>query len=65
TPLGTLAEPVPIALPLLNSGTKAIKVGCGRAHTVVITDKEGIFSLGNNCYGQCGVPLENKEVDKF
>lgn len=66
TPLGTLAVPVPIALPLLNSGTKALKVSCGRAHTVIITDKEGIFSLGSNSYGQCGVPFENKEaIDKF
>ncbi|CAL1273742.1 unnamed protein product [Larinioides sclopetarius] len=65
-PLETLAEPVPIALPLLNSGTKAVRVGCGRAHTIVITDKEGVFSLGNNSYGQCGVPVNAKaETDKF
>ncbi|XP_035207669.1 RCC1-like G exchanging factor-like protein isoform X2 [Stegodyphus dumicola] len=56
--LEALAEPVPIALPLYNLNTKALKVGCGRAHTVVITDKEGIFSLGNNSYGQCGVPFD-------
>ena len=57
-PLETIAQPVPIALPLFKMSTKAIKVGCGRAHTVVITDKEGVFSLGNNSYGQCGVPSE-------
>ncbi|XP_054714057.1 RCC1-like G exchanging factor-like protein [Uloborus diversus] len=55
-PLQVVAEPVPIALPLRNQKTKAVKVGCGRAHTVVVTDKEGVFSLGNNSYGQCGVP---------
>ncbi|XP_042908664.1 RCC1-like G exchanging factor-like protein [Parasteatoda tepidariorum] len=54
-PLEIIGEPVPIALPLYNSNTKAIKVACGRAHTIVLTDKEGIFSLGNNTYGQCGV----------
>ncbi|GIX86018.1 RCC1-like G exchanging factor-like protein [Caerostris extrusa] len=65
-PLTTLAEPVPITLPLLNSGTKAIKVGCGRAHSVVVTDKEGVFSLGNNSYGQCGVPDQiDEKARKF
>jgi len=57
-PLELVAQPVPIALPLFKMSTKAIKVGCGRAHTVVITDKEGVFSLGNNSYGQCGVPSD-------
>lgn len=57
-PLEILAQPVPIALPLFKMSTKAVKVGCGRAHTVVITDNEGVFSLGNNSYGQCGVPAE-------
>ena len=26
----------------------------GRAHLLVLTDKEGVFTLGNNAYGQCG-----------
>lgn len=57
-PLEYLAQPVPIALPFFKMSTKALKVGCGRAHTVVVTDNEGVFSLGNNSYGQCGVPAE-------
>lgn len=57
-PLETVIQPVPIALPLFKMNTVAIKVGCGRAHTVVISDKEGVFSLGNNSYGQCGIPAE-------
>lgn len=40
-PLETVIQPVPIALPLFKMDTLATKVGCGRAHTVVLTDKEG------------------------
>lgn len=30
------------------------KVAAGRAHTVMVTDKEGVWTVGNNAYGQCG-----------
>lgn len=56
-PLEILSQPLPIPLPLHNNTTKATKVSCGRAHTIIVTDKEGVFSLGSNCYGQCGCPL--------
>jgi len=35
-------EPVPIELPLLHpNNTQLTHVACGRAHTVIATDKEG------------------------
>ena len=34
--------------------TNVIKVGAGRAHSIALTDKEGVFSFGNNSFGQCG-----------
>ncbi|XP_013785838.1 RCC1-like G exchanging factor-like protein isoform X2 [Limulus polyphemus] len=61
-PLQQLAQPVPIHLPLESSSTKAVKVACGRAHSVILTDKEGIFTLGNNAFGQCGRVIVENEV---
>lgn len=52
-PLGMLISPAPMKVPLRNS-SKVIKVASGRAHTVLLTDKEGVWTLGNNAYGQCG-----------
>jgi alpha-tubulin suppressor-like RCC1 family protein len=51
-PLELLIEPVPIHLPNVKSAV--IGVACGRAHSVVLTEKDGAFSLGHNGYGQCG-----------
>ena len=37
-----LVEPVQVQLPLKNpSSTKITNIGCGRAHTAIVTDKEG------------------------
>uniref|UniRef100_UPI00358E10D4 RCC1-like G exchanging factor-like protein isoform X2 n=1 Tax=Myxine glutinosa TaxID=7769 RepID=UPI00358E10D4 len=48
-------KPSPVALPLrLPQGTRVVQVACGRAHSLILTDNEGVFSLGNNAYGQCG-----------
>ena len=47
-----LIQPVPINLP--NIYSPVIGVDCGRAHTVVLTAKDGVFTLGHNGYGQCG-----------
>lgn len=30
------------------------QVAAGRAHTVMVTGKEGVWTVGNNAYGQCG-----------
>ncbi|KAL0102780.1 hypothetical protein PUN28_018224 [Cardiocondyla obscurior] len=48
--------PRPITLPLQNSSTKVIGVAGGRAHLLILTT-EGLFTLGNNAYGQCGRPI--------
>lgn len=52
-PMGILFFPQPVHLPLKNTSSKVLKLAAGRAHTLVLTD-EGLFTLGNNAYGQCG-----------
>ncbi|XP_043261315.1 RCC1-like G exchanging factor-like protein [Colletes gigas] len=48
-----IIEPRPITLPLKESSTNVIDIAAGRAHLLVLTN-EGLFTLGNNAYGQCG-----------
>lgn len=48
--------PRPINLPLENASTKVIGMAAGRAHLLILTT-EGLFTLGNNAYGQCGRPI--------
>ncbi|XP_056601313.1 RCC1-like G exchanging factor-like protein isoform X1 [Triplophysa dalaica] len=56
-------EPSPVSLPLVNpQETRVLQVSCGRAHSLVLTDSEGVFSMGNNAYGQCGRPIVEDEV---
>ena len=62
TALDYIIEPQPILLPLRSSKTKVVKVSCGRAHTVLLTDKEGVLTLGNNAFGQCGRPIVEGEI---
>lgn len=50
--------PIPFHFP---SKTKVTVIGCGRAHTIISTDTEGIFCLGNNAFGQCGRPIVEGE----
>ncbi|XP_050292896.1 RCC1-like G exchanging factor-like protein [Anthonomus grandis grandis] len=53
-PLGLIFQPRPISLPFTNPRkTRVLKLAAGRAHLVVLTD-EGLYTLGNNAYGQCG-----------
>ncbi|XP_018573129.1 RCC1-like G exchanging factor-like protein isoform X2 [Anoplophora glabripennis] len=67
-PLGIIFRPQPIPLPFLNpEKTKILKLAAGRAHSVVLTD-EGIFTLGNNSYGQCGrkvIPNEDYSMSNY
>lgn len=56
-PLKVLTEPVGIPLPLRSESTCILRVACGRSHSIVLTDKEGAFSFGNNSFGQCGRPV--------
>lgn len=48
--------PRPISLPLQNTSTKVVGMAAGRAHLLILTT-EGLFTLGNNAYGQCGRPI--------
>ncbi|TRZ04309.1 hypothetical protein DNTS_006594, partial [Danionella cerebrum] len=55
--------PSPVPLPLRNpQETRVLQVSCGRAHSLVLTDSEGVFSFGNNAYGQCGRKIVEDEV---
>ncbi|XP_077402856.1 RCC1-like G exchanging factor-like protein isoform X3 [Vanacampus margaritifer] len=56
-------EPSPVQLPLREpQKTRVTQVSCGRAHALVLTDCEGVFSMGNNAYGQCGRDIVDDEV---
>ena len=57
-----LIQPGLVHLPLNKPyDVKIQNVACGRAHSIVMTN-EGIFSFGNNSYGQCGRNIiENEE----
>jgi alpha-tubulin suppressor-like RCC1 family protein len=51
-----IKEPRPIHIPLKSKETKVIGLAAGRAHLLILTN-EGLFTLGNNGYGQCGRPI--------
>ncbi|KAI9528585.1 hypothetical protein NQZ68_018765 [Dissostichus eleginoides] len=56
-------EPSPVALPLKKPlQTRVLQVSSGRSHSLILTDQEGVFSMGNNAYGQCGRPIVEDEV---
>ncbi|XP_059511217.1 RCC1-like G exchanging factor-like protein isoform X1 [Stegostoma tigrinum] len=56
-------EPSPVPLPLERpQETRVIQVSCGRAHSLLLTDNEGVFSMGNNAYGQCGRSIVDNEI---
>ncbi|XP_078673987.1 RCC1-like G exchanging factor-like protein [Branchiostoma floridae x Branchiostoma belcheri] len=60
--LDYVIAPAPVDLPLAQpQETQVLQVACGRAHTLILTDGEGVFSLGNNAYGQCCRPVVEKE----
>ncbi|XP_064152156.1 RCC1-like G exchanging factor-like protein isoform X3 [Loxodonta africana] len=56
-------EPSPVPLPLDRpQETRVLQVSCGRAHSLILTDGEGVFSMGNNSYGQCGRKVVENEI---
>nr|XP_033778132.1 RCC1-like G exchanging factor-like protein isoform X2 [Geotrypetes seraphini] len=58
-----ILEPSPVPLPLDRpQETQVLQVSCGRAHSLILTNKEGVFSMGNNSYGQCGRKVIDGEV---
>uniref|UniRef100_A0A0C9PLF0 Wbscr16_0 protein n=2 Tax=Fopius arisanus TaxID=64838 RepID=A0A0C9PLF0_9HYME len=59
-----ITVPRPIPLPLKKKDTKVLGLSAGRAHLLILTS-EGVFTLGNNGYGQCGRPvIENEDYCK-
>ncbi|XP_033640149.1 RCC1-like G exchanging factor-like protein [Asterias rubens] len=57
-----ILAPVPIDLPLTRPrSARVTQIACGRAHSLILTDTEGVFSLGNNVHGQCGRTVVEKE----
>lgn len=62
-PIELLLYPAPIELPKESQDEihRVTKVECGRAHSVVLTEKGVIFTLGNNSYGQCARPIIEDE----
>lgn len=60
-PLETLLAPAPIFIPYKSLETKIVGLAAGRAHTLILTDKEGVYTLGNNAYGQCGRRINPQE----
>lgn len=55
-PLGMLISPAPIGLPI-HKPNRVIKAAAGRAHTVMLTNSNDVWTVGNNAYGQCGRPV--------
>ncbi|KAG8587452.1 hypothetical protein GDO81_005664 [Engystomops pustulosus] len=58
-----ILEPSPVPLPLDKpQSTRVLQVSCGRAHSLILTDNEGVFSIGNNSYGQCARKIVEGEI---
>ncbi|XP_043277247.1 RCC1-like G exchanging factor-like protein [Venturia canescens] len=57
---GIIPVPRPIHLPLKSLSLKVLGLAAGRAHSLILTS-EGVFTLGNNGYGQCGRPIIGNE----
>ncbi|ESO86089.1 hypothetical protein LOTGIDRAFT_204579 [Lottia gigantea] len=61
--LDYVIAPLPISLPLNEPELTQFKsIACGRAHTVILTQDNTVYSLGNNSYGQCGRGIVQDEV---
>lgn len=63
-PLELVLSPAPIYIPYKSLETKIKALAAGRAHTVILTDTEGVYTLGNNAYGQCGRKINENEEYK-
>ncbi|KAJ2948174.1 hypothetical protein O0L34_g9982 [Tuta absoluta] len=63
-PLELLLSPAPIYIPYKSLECKIKALGAGRAHSVILTDSEGVYTLGNNAYGQCGRKINPQEEYK-
>jgi len=43
-----------------NKGAKFIKIACGYTHTLLLDNKNRIYSFGRNCYCQLGLGDKNE-----
>ncbi|KAK3722084.1 hypothetical protein QZH41_019834, partial [Actinostola sp. cb2023] len=50
-----ILRPYDAALPVQDPDTSITEISCGRSHTMILTDKEGVFAVGGNSQGQCGI----------
>jgi len=61
--LDILIEPTEIRLPVNKpEDLDIVTMACGRAHSVIVTGSQGVLTLGNNAYGQCGRAIVEGEV---
>ncbi|XP_031618960.1 RCC1-like G exchanging factor-like protein [Contarinia nasturtii] len=62
-PMEIMYYPAPIALPRgrADESLNIKKLAAGRAHSIVLSESDVLFSLGNNAYGQCGRPVVDGE----
>lgn len=58
-PLEIVNNPAPIFLP---TKTPIKAVACGRSHSLFLNQSGQAFALGGNSFGQCGRPIQEKEV---
>lgn len=64
--MGLILATVPIQVPWKQPNTKIKSVAAGRAHTLVLTNNDGVYALGSNSYGQCGRKMiENEDFSKL
>ena len=54
----------PTELPGIPSGN-VLSASVGKSHTLVLVDKEGIYAVGSNKVGQCGVNKGTEQVANF
>jgi len=59
-PLEVVIAPAHIVLPLIGD-EKVLSVAAGRAHSLVLTNRGRVLTMGNNGYGQCGRPIVEGE----
>lgn len=58
--VAAIFDPRPINLNLLTKTASVLSMAAGRAHLLILTN-QGLFTLGNNAYGQCGRPIIEDE----
>lgn len=57
-PLEVVSTPSPVFVP---SKSPIVQAACGRAHSMILAENGSVFSMGDNSFGQCGRPIQEKE----